>query len=290
MELEVVCHHPCQLGEGPIWDARRNAVCWIDIIRGEIHQYTFEDNSLRTYPVHEMVGCIALCKNGDFILASKSGIALMNRTTAEITRLADPENHLPNNRFNDGKCDPAGRFWAGTMSLTEAPGAGSLYCFTPETIVKKIENVTISNGLAWSSDHQTLYYIDTPAYEVVAYRYEKSTGLISDRKVVIKIPEDAGAPDGMTIDKDGMLWIAHWGGWQVTRWNPDTGEQLHHIKLPVARVSCCTFGGEHYRDLFITTAREGLTEEELNAQPLAGSLFVIRNCGFEGLPPFEYNN
>jgi sugar lactone lactonase YvrE len=153
-----------------------------------------------------------------------------------------------------------------------------------------IENTTIANGMAWSPDHETLYFIDTPTFEVAAYQYDSATGQISDRRVVITIPKTDGYPDGMTIDCDGMLWIAHWDGWQVTRWNPQTGEKLHHIKLPVSRITSCTFGGENLDDLFITSARKGLSEAELDMQPLAGSLFVIRNCGYQGLPSFQFNN
>ncbi len=290
MQIETITHYQCQLGEGPVWDARRQEICWIDIIKGEIHQYNLAKETHRLYAVHEMIGCFALCPNGDFIIATQSGIGFLSRTTGAITKLVDPESDKPNNRFNDGKCDPAGRFWAGTMSLKGESGVGSVYCFDYKSVVKKMDNMTIPNGLAWSPDHQTLYYIDTPTSEVAAYRYDTSTGTITGRKVIITIPKDEGSPDGMTIDKDGMLWIAHWDGGQVSRWNPATGEKLHHFKLPVSRVTCCTFGGEHLQDLFITSARDGLSEAELAKQPLAGSLFVIRHCGFEGLLPFEFGS
>jgi sugar lactone lactonase YvrE len=123
----------------------------------------------------------------------------------------------------------------------------------------------------------------------VSYQFNKITGDISNRKVVLKIPQEDGHPDGMTIDTEGMLWIAHWDGWQITRWDPNTGEKLSHIKLPVSRVTSCTFGGPELTDLFITSARIGLTDEALKEQPLAGALFVIRNCGYQGLPAFEFN-
>jgi len=214
----------------------------------------------------------------------------LDRATGNLSRAVDIENHLPNNRFNDGKCDPQGRFWAGTMSLNEEPNAGSLYAFENNIVQKKIENVTISNGLAWSIDHKTMYYIDTPTFEVVAYKFEKKTGCISDRQVALKIPIEDGFPDGMTIDDEGMLWIAHWDGWQVTRWNPNTGKKLLCIKLPASKITSCTFGGKDLTDLFITSAYVGLSVDELKAQPLAGSLFVIRNCGFKGELPFDFNN
>ena len=197
--------------------------------------------------------------------------------------------HLPGNRFNDGKCDPAGRFWAGTMSISNMPCAGSLYVLEKDGTVKtKITGVTCSNGMAWSPDDKTLYYIDTPTRQVVAYKYDTKNGDITDGRVAISIPEEKGSPDGMTIDTEGMLWIALWDGWKVIRYNPYTSEQLYEVTLPVSRVTSCVFGGDDMDDLYITSAREGLSDSDLKEQPLAGSLFVIRKSGFEA-DAFEYD-
>jgi sugar lactone lactonase YvrE len=142
--------------------------------------------------------------------------------------------------------------------------------------------------MAWSSDYKTFYYIDTPTCEVVAYDFDLLTGNIGNKRVVIRIPPQEGFPDGMTIDNEGMLWIAHWDGWQVSRWNPNKGKKLLSIPLPVAQITSCTFGGDNLQDLYITSARVNLTEEQLKQQPLAGSLFVLRNSGFHGTPSFEF--
>ena len=287
--LDIVVDHKCLLGEGPVWDAVRKTIYWVDILKAEIHEYIPAQKMHRIIPVHQMIGSLAVCTNGNFIAALQNGFAFINRITGEVKMIADPENHLPNNRFNDGKCDPAGRFWAGTMALSEDAGAGNVYVIQNGlTPTKKIEAVSISNGMAWSLNHQTFYYIDSPTLQVVAYGYDKTTGHISHKRTVIKIAKDEGTPDGMTIDNEGMLWIAHWGGWQVTRWNPLTGEKLYSIKLPVAKVTSCTFGGNTFEDLYITSAKVALTQDELEKQPLAGSLFVVRNCGFKGLPAFEF--
>lgn len=286
----VVVKHTCLLGEGPVWDATQKVICWIDILNGKIHEYSPEKKTHKIIPVHQMIGTIAVCNDGNFVAALQNGFAFVNRQSGEIKMINDPENHLPNNRFNDGKCDPAGRFWAGTMSLTDEPDKGNLYSLEKDfTIKQQIQNVSISNGLAWSIDETILYYIDTPTFEIVAYNYEKSTGLISNKKVIIKIDKEEGAPDGMTIDTEGMLWIAHWDGWQVTRWNPATGQKLLAIKLPVARVTSCTFGGDNLEDLYITSAKVGLSEAVLKNQPLAGSLFIIPSCGYKGILAFEFN-
>ncbi len=285
----LVLQHSCLLGEGPVWDAKTKTMCWVDILQGEIHEYSPGDNEHKTTPVHQMIGAFAICTDGNFIAALQHGFAFINRVTGEIKMIADPEDHLPNNRFNDGKCDPAGRFWAGTMSLYQEANVGNLYMLDKDlTITKKIQEVFISNGIAYSMDHKTFYFIDTPTMQVVAYDYDKNTGAISNKKTIITIEKEDGHPDGMTIDNEGMLWIAHWDGWQVTRWNPATGEKLLSVPIPVAKVTSCTFGGDNLQDLYITTAKRGLSENELKKQPLAGSLFVWKDCGFTGMPAFEF--
>ena len=156
--------------------------------------------------------------------------------------------------------------------------------------VKREGAITISNGLAWSLDHKVLYYIDTPTLEVVGYDFDMENGNITNKRTIINIPKEEGFPDGMTIDNEGMLWIAHWGGWQVTRWNPSTGKKLSAIKLPVSNVTSCIFGGESMKDLYITSARKGLSVAELEKQPLAGSLFVIKESGFTGVEAYTFKN
>lgn len=289
LQINVVIEHKCLLGESPVWDAKRKVILWIDILNSEIHEYELKNQTHRIISVHEKIGSLAVCKNGNFVAALINGFAFIDKISGKIEMIADPESHLPDNRFNEGKCDPAGRFLAGTMSLSGKLKAGNLYALESDgAVTKKISNVSISNGMTWSLDHQTFYYIDTPTFEVVSYAYGVNTGNIRNKKVVIRIPKEDGYPDGMTIDMEGMLWIAHWDGWQITRWNPDTGEKLHCIKLPVAKVTSCTFGGENLQDLYITSASVGLTDHELKMQPLAGSLFVIKKSGFTGVQAFEF--
>ena len=278
LPLEVVVKHTCLLGEGPVWDAKRKVIYWVDILNGKIHEYQPRENIHITLPVQQMIGALAVRTNGNFIAALQNGFAFIDRISGEIKMLGDPESHLPGNRFNDGKCDPAGRFFAGTMSLSEAPNAGNVYVIEKDlAITKKLESVTVSNGMAWSADHQKFYYIDSPTFQVVSYDYDAASGNITNKKTIIQIPEKEGSPDGMTIDREGMLWVAHWDGWQVARWDPVTGQKLLSIQLPVARVTSCTFGGEDLQDLYITSARVGIPEKELEKQPLAGSLFVVKN-------------
>lgn len=287
--VEVVVSYTCILGEGPVWDVGRKTISWIDIQDGAIHEFDTAGEKHRVIQLNDLIGTIALCEDDKYLAALKSGLVLVDRATGETTPLLHPEANVVDNRFNDGKCDPAGRFWVGSMSLKTERGAGSLYMIDRHLhCTKQITNVTISNGLAWSPDEKTFYYIDTPTGEVAAFDYNKVTGSITNKQIVVTLPKDDGMPDGMTIDTEGMLWIGHYGGWQVSRWNPATGEKLLHIPLPVENVTSCTFGGDDLQDLYITSAKEGLSEKQLEEQPLAGSLFVVRNCGFSGIEPFRF--
>jgi sugar lactone lactonase YvrE len=287
---EVVTDHVCMLGEGPVWDHREKRILWVDILNGQIHYFYPGTNEHKLFNTGQITGSVALRKSGGLIAALKEDFAAIDLDQGNLQIIKRVETHLPDNRFNDGKCDPAGRFWAGSMSVFDTRHAGSLYLLEKDfTVTTKIRDVTCSNGLAWSPDHKTFYYIDTPTRKVAAYQYDLTSGRITDRSVVIDIPETEGYPDGMTIDTEGMLWIALWGGWKVIRYNPYTGKQLHQIRLPVSKVSSCVFGGDTMEDLYVTSASTGLAVNDLQEQPLAGSLFVIKNSGFKGMDAFEFD-
>lgn len=285
---ELVLDYTCQLGEGPVWDAQNGRILWVDILPGDIHSFTTASRGHRVFNVEQMVGAITLLPSGKLLGALQHGFYEISLEDRTLTPIADPEAHLPNNRFNDGKLDPAGRFWAGTMDLNDKPEAGALYMLDHDGSVSvKIENVSCSNGLAWSRDERTLYFIDSPTRQVVAYDYDKATGSIRNRRVVVQFEEADGLPDGMTIDGAGMLWIALWDGWSVVRYNPHTGKRLHQIALPAARITSCAFGGDDLRYLFVTSAKTGLNQWELSEQPLAGCLFAVETqlnsrSGFDG--------
>lgn len=289
--IEVAVGKPCILGEGPVWDSKTKRLLYVDIINGTVHEYDPATGDCKTIDVHQMVGAIAICNDGNLLAALKEGLAIINRRTGKLDLFSFPESHLPANRFNDGKCDPSGRFWIGSMHVDETANAGTVYMLeTNLSVSKKIENTTISNGMAWSPDQQIFYYIDTPTMNVVAYDFDNASGTIKNKRAVISVKEKDGHPDGMTVDTDGMLWIAHWNGWQVARWNPNTGEKLFSLSMPVANVTSCTFGGDGLTDLYITTAKKGLTDEESKNQPLAGNLFVWKNSGYRGIAAFEYKS
>ncbi len=287
---QLVLSHPCQLGEGPVWDENTQTLYWVDILAGTIHSWNSVTHQHMHWETKDLIGAVAVCTDGRLLAALQNGLLIFNQETGEKQWLSGPEPNQPSNRFNDGKCDPKGRFWIGSMCVHETTGAGSLYQFIlAGGLQQKIPGITISNGLAWSLDHRTMYFIDTPTYEVWAFDFDLETGSIGNKRVVITIPQSEGYPDGMTIDSEGMLWIAHWDGWQVARWDPNTGNKLHSIHLPVARVTSCCFGGRDWNDLYITTAGTGLSAEAHQEQPLAGCLFVVKNSGYKGFAftPFQ---
>lgn len=294
-ELERVTGIQADLGEGPVWDERAGILYWIDILAGLIHQYTPASGQMATHPLGQPIGCLVLREHGGLLCALQDGIYSFDPEQGKLARLlARPDAELADNRFNDGKCDPVGRFFAGTMSNAgneghgESQPAGTLFRISPDWQVQAmVRPVAISNGLAWSSDQKTMYYIDSPTRLVSAFDYDESTGNLANRRTVIDFTAEDGIPDGMTIDAADRLWIAHWGGWKLSCWHPATGRKLDEIPLPCQNVTCCAFGGDSYDDLYITTARIGLDPSALAAQPDAGALFCIRT-GARGLPPDRF--
>jgi sugar lactone lactonase YvrE len=287
---QLVLDAKAQLGEGPLWHAQSHRLYWVDIIPGEVHLYDPATGTDRVIQVGQQVGTVVPRASGGLMLALEHGLASLDLDTGEVAVLVDPERHLPNNRFNDGKCDPAGRFWAGTMGMGDPtpPGAGSLYCLDAQhNLTQRLSGVTCSNGLVWSLDQATFYYIDSGAQTVDAFDYDHVTGAIANRRAVITLPEDYGIPDGMTMDADGNLWVAGWGHHRLSQWNPANGEGLRVIELPVSQVTACAFGGPHLEDLYITSARTSLSPAALAEEPLAGGLFVVRP-GVKGLPAHEF--
>lgn len=256
---------------------------------GQIHCYYPATQQHTTTDVDQMVGTVALTSSDKLIAALSNGFHFIDTANGSLSPIADPENNLPENRFNDGKCDPAGRFWAGTMSVHDTPGAGKLYMLDSDlSVTQKIADIGCSNGLSWSNDLSTFYYIDTSAQAIVKYDYEIITGSIRNPQTIITIPIEEGYPDGMTIDTEGMLWVALWDGWKVVRYNPHTSEKIQELYLPVSRPTSVCFGGESLQDLYVTSAKTGLTPEQLDKQPYAGSVFIFKATGCQGFPPDKF--
>jgi len=290
MKIYSIGDHCSALGEGPLWDERTNSILWVDILNSKVLSLEINTQKILHSIVGDQISAIAKREQGGYIAAARDGIGYLDLENNNFKYLAELEKELTFNRFNDGKCDPLGRFWAGTMNEVDANCQdGKLYALTAQNTVKiLVSDVGCSNGLAWSLDHSTLYYIDSICNHVVAFDYDMHLNAISNKRVVITIPTADGIPDGMTIDQDGMLWIACWNGWQVCRYNPIDGNLLARIELPVSQVSSCAFGGSDYSQLYITTASVGLKDKDLAKQPLAGSLFVVDACGTKGFASVSF--
>ncbi|MGD6818898.1 SMP-30/gluconolactonase/LRE family protein [Metabacillus sp. 84] len=287
-QAELVYDAKAILAEGPVWDDRENLLYWVDIHGEAIHIFNPETKNDQLVKIGQKIGAISIAEKGGFIAALEEGLYFIDPNSGEKTFIINPEEDKPDNRFNDGKCDPRGRFVAGTMQKEGQGNKGALYSIGEDHQVQKlIEEAGISNGLAWSKSGETFYYIDTPTQKVVSYDYNLETGTLSNKRVVIEVPEEEGHPDGMTIDEENMLWIAHYNGSRVSRWNPETGNKLEEVHLPVTQVTCCTFGGTDLDELYITTGRENLEDEELAKQPLAGSIFKVKT-NTKGRKTFRY--
>jgi sugar lactone lactonase YvrE len=288
-KADLVHDARASLGEGALWDAASRRLLWVDILGKSVGLFDPVAGDNRSLQLESFVGTVVPAQGGDLMVAVREGFARLARTTGKVSGLRRPEGHDPRAvRFNDGKCDPAGRFWAGTMAIDESGRQGALYCLdTTGGISRKVESVAISNGMAWSHDQRTMYYIDTPTSAVAAFDYNVDTGAIGNRRVAFPVPQKLGWPDGMTIDADGMLWIALWDGWAVTRWDPRKGRLLEVIPLPVARVTSCAFGGADLGTLYVTSARVGIADEALRSQPQAGSIFAL-DVRVKGVPAFAY--
>jgi sugar lactone lactonase YvrE len=277
------------LGEGALWDSRAGVLYWVDIMVGRLHVFDPARGDDRVFEIGQHVGTVVPRRSGGVLLALHHGIAAFDPETGKLDVLCDPEADRPGNRFNDGKCDPAGRFWAGTMAIDCSAGKGSLYRLDADRSLHRVLSpVSVSNGIVWSLDARTMYYTDTLSREVWAFDYDLATGAIANRRTAIRIPEADGLPDGMTIDAEGMLWVAHWGGGRVTRWDPRAGRLLDTIRVPASQVTSCAFGGPDLGTLYITSARRGLDANALAREPMAGALFCAKLDVIRGVPATEY--
>ncbi len=283
MRAELVLDVRCGLGEGPVWDEHEGRLYWVDILAGRVHRWKPGTEGVETMETCEPVGAAALRQNGGLVFALQSGFALAETFGGARDRLASCEGASPDLRMNDGKCDPAGRFWAGTMAFDFRPGAGALYRLDPDgTVTRVLDGVTISNGMDWTADGTRMYYIDSPRRTIDVFDFDPEGGLISGRRTVAAIPEDAGLPDGMTLDEEGRIWVALWSGGAVRCYSPE-GKLLEVVEVPASQTTSCCFGGEDLGVLYITSARDGLSQEQLEREPGAGGVFAVR-CGARGRP------
>ena len=275
LNIEPVGNVRCQWGEGPIW--WQQALYFVDIEGHRVHRFDPADGSEKSWDVGQRVGTVVPRESGGLVIAGDHGLLFLDEETGHLTAIADPEADKPDNRFNDGKCSPDGRFFAGTISLVKKTGDARLYRLDPDlTLHEAFGPVTNSNGIVWSADGKTVYYIDTPRKDVLAFDYE--AGHLRNLRSVVSTAHLDASPDGMTLDAEGNLWIAFCHGGCVVSFDPATGEELRRIELPCLETTACAFGGPDLADLYVTT---GIHKTIVEAQ--AGRLFVIRGLGVNGL-------
>jgi len=276
IRTEPVGQIRCQWGEAPIW--WQGALYFVDTAGHLVHRFDPADDSERSWDVGQRVGTVVPRESGGLVIAGDHGFQFLDEESGELTPIADPEADIPDNRFNDGKCSPDGRFFAGSISLTKKNGTAKLWRLDPDLSVHEAFGpVTTSNGIVWSADGKNVYYIDTPRREVLAFDY--ADGHLSNLRTAVVTGHIDASPDGMTIDADGNLWIVFCHGGCVSCFDPHNGNELHRIALPCLETTACAFGGPDLTDLFVTTGVHKTAKEKH-----AGRLFVIRGLKTRGVP------
>lgn len=264
------------LGEGPLWHPERQELFWVDIEGKRLQTWNPKTGTITRTALPHRVTLVVRAPDEQLILGMQGGLSGYDPQTTAMTWWLNLEHDQPSQRCNDGGVDDAGRLWVGTMDMQCKAGCGRLYVIDKDQhITCKREGLTIPNGLCWNASQDRMYHIDSPTGAVHAFRFDSARAHLEPEGPVVQIPSELGVPDGMTIDAEGMLWIAHYGGHGVYRWNPENGELLAKIFVPAPHVTACAFGGTDLRTLYITTARQGMAVEALEEYPQSGGLFAI---------------
>jgi sugar lactone lactonase YvrE len=282
MNIRAISEVISDLGEGPIWSADTNSVTWTDITQNTFHTADIDTGKTLSFGVPSMVGAIAHSKEGGYIAATQKGFARIG-VDGKYSPL---HSFLPDDmRMNDGKVDPSGRFWAGSMSLSFEKGRGSLYVLEKDNSYRNIlDDITLSNGMGWSPDAQYFYYIDSVPGVLKRFDYDLHTGHISNPKDLITFDPSSGIPDGMSMSSDGKIVIALWDGGRIEIYEP-SGEKVSEITLGVSRPTSCTFAGPNRDILIVSTASQGIDRAD---EPLAGKILAVTGTGLSGLPTQQY--
>jgi sugar lactone lactonase YvrE len=282
MNIRAISEVISDLGEGPIWSANTNSVTWTDITQNTFHTADIDTGRTMSFGVPSMVGAIAHSKEGGYIAATQKGFARIG-VDGKYSPL---HSFLPDDmRMNDGKVDPSGRFWAGSMALSFEKGRGSLYVLEKDNSYRSIlDDITLSNGMGWSPDAQYFYYIDSVPGVLKRFDYDLHTGHISNPKDLITFDPSSGIPDGMSMSSDGKIIVALWDGGRIEIYEP-SGEKVSEITLGVSRPTSCTFAGPNRDILIVSTASQGIDRAD---EPLAGKILAVTGTGLSGLPTQQY--
>jgi sugar lactone lactonase YvrE len=275
-EVEIAFHPGDELGEGITWDAAHRRLISVDILRGRIHLFEPATGALRTLDAGQPVGAAVPRKQRGLMLALRDGFATLDPDSEALQFVAHVEFDKPGQRMNDGACDAAGRFWAGTMCMQERPGLGSLYRLDPDgTVHTMVSGVGISNGIDWSPDRTRMYYVDSLTQRIDHFDFDLATGTIANRRQLAAIDANDGCPDGLAVDAEGAIWVALWGGSALHRYLPD-GRLDRILRVPVSHPTTCAFGGPALEDLYITSATIKLSDSERRLQPFGGAVIRCR--------------
>lgn len=278
----VLLHTECLLGEGMVWSKQDNSLYWVDILRKRIHSYQLESKKSTYWELPGYVSKIVPWPDGSgkFLVAMQQGLAIWTKETQDLTLVAELDSMDGQIRTNDGGVDPEGNFWFGMMHMQALPDRGKLMRFCHGLLETVIPAVTIPNGIVWPSDSPYFYFIDTYTREIRRYARHNICESVAIGKpnysTLVRVPDELGMPDGMCIGPDGNLWVAHWGGFGIYKWHIETGELLDKIEVDAPHVTSCCFGGQTGDEIFITTAKEGLTENELKKFPDSGKVFHFK--------------
>jgi sugar lactone lactonase YvrE len=276
MSPELILAAEAELGEGPIWDAARERLLFVDIMRGHVHEFDPANRRDRIVEVGQPVGAVTPTTRGDWVVAARDGFFRVDPASGRTALIAHVEPDDSETRMNDGYVDARGRFWAGTMGMGGVRERGSLYRLDPDgTVTRHMTGVTISNGLDWSPDRRLMYHADTGLGRVDVLDFDEAGGTIANRRPFVTIDEEDGSPDGLVVDAEGGVWIALWEGGAVRRYRPD-GSLDRVIPMPVTLVTKCAFGGRDLMDLYVTTAWIDLDADARARQPMAGGVFRLR--------------
>lgn len=283
MKAELVQREEALVGEGPVWLPGERLLLWLDIKGQRVFRLDPSTGAARSWSLPDRVGAIIPRGKGGFVLLAKRGVCTGDFPFESLDTVSRPEHDLPDNRFNDAKCDPVGRLWAGSMDDNEKLASGCLYRIDALSSPVRVKSgVNLSNGLGWSPDGRTMYFVETLRHVIWAHDYDVASGEAGAARVFAEVPLSDGYPDGMCVDADGCVWLAHWGGARLTRFTP-AGKVDRVVRVPVPQVASCAFGGPALDTLYVTTAAVGLSAQALAAAPLSGSVFAVQP-GVKGMP------
>jgi L-arabinonolactonase len=287
-DLRVCVASANLIGESPVWSVREQALYWVDVEGRRVQCHVPRSGAQQEWRMPEATGCVGLRRAGGLVAAIRSGLAFLDTGSGRVTPIVDPEAHLEGNRFNDGKMDRAGRFFAGTKNIVNRPDpTGSIYCLHADlSVTQVLQGISCVNGIAWSPDDRSLYFCDTWLRCIYVCAFDRDTGTVGERRVFARVSDEAGYPDGLTVDAEGYVWNAHYDGWRITRYAPD-GSIERVVRMPVQHVTSLTFGGADLRTLHVTSASLRLSADARASQPLAGHVLAFQP-GPYGLPEPEF--